>query len=1162
MSSLKRVMTVPKDTVYRVTGLPASKTEDGLRTAIRALIEEKLPEDERHLIELDVAIMPDCAKENTWKVALVKLLVQKQEHNELLQFPYKLESQPTGIWQTILDGAEISFDRHFHGFTQLNTPKTDSSINADIVAITGFSAHPYGSWRGKGELRKMWLKDFLPEDFPYCRILTYGYESSLINYGISRTMDYSEMLIDELKLIRNTEETKKRPLFFIAHSYGGTILGQYLSTAGAASEEDDELLSALYKATYGMLLFAVPHNGSNVSNMKEMVEDMGNGARGEVLDDISPRSSVLRQQRQAFANAIEDRKIISFYEQKQTRMNKKDLQSEKWIPRAGDYETVVDIESAVLYLPNETKIALNADHSDMVKFDSERDRGYRLGLEYLRKFEKDSKAVVARRFNNVSTASSSIRPYQSTVSEADEYIRRKRYSLNNIKIERLCRSPLPVDQCYVSLAILERPTERIQPPLDTSDSAEQPPSASIDLAQIFELLAKRNKCETSKRRIIIYGQAGVGKTTLCKKIVHDFIHGKESALHQAWAPLFDRLLWVPLRNLKRKKPPVSNYEEMLYNEYFKVMGKNGQRLAEELWEKISSTEGDKTLFLLDGLDEVAYDLINDDFLVDLLNNRNVIITSRPYTQLPVSLDDIGLRLETIGFGDDQIRQYIAQDSSTKASADAIFPLLDNRPTLLELLRIPVQLDAFCSTILSSSQNEIPETLTGIYEALVDKLLAKDARRLDKISPQVSHTAHAAKIDLQMKEETSLIECMAFSGLYASAVDFNAQDRNEVIKASSLKLAIDETLGQLSFFKTSDPSLDATQQTFHFLHMTYQEYFAARYFVRQWRQGRKLSCISIGMGTTHDCLTGRSLIRKRKYDPRYNIFWRFVIGLLQGHSDEPKLCQLFEALEEEPRDIIGVQHLLLMVRSQQEVTSVRRESPLFGEIYKKTKSPLEHWVKFWIKIRTQFHGKTTKPTPISALCELLPDSLVIDAFRKVCRDDDHEFWGKVCKERPETLGTLFDLSSTRGTSNWLITMNINDIRSYRLIPEQALKSFVKLLKSPDSAVAEKSHRALQVQIQLPQSILQDLAGLLHGSTHESQHLMLSALEWRENIPELVFHKHLAFVPLFPPSCNTCLQSVSHILRRQSTLSKNSLPDFVLHDLIQLLRNPKFLTMSVT
>jgi hypothetical protein len=75
-----------------------------------------------------------------------------------------------------------------------------------VIAITGLDGHAYGSWRGKGNLGRMWLRDFLSKDLPHCRTMIYGYNSKLSSHGIDTIMDYGRGLIEELKKIRNTEE--------------------------------------------------------------------------------------------------------------------------------------------------------------------------------------------------------------------------------------------------------------------------------------------------------------------------------------------------------------------------------------------------------------------------------------------------------------------------------------------------------------------------------------------------------------------------------------------------------------------------------------------------------------------------------------------------------------------------------------------------------------------------------------------------------------------------------------------------------------------------------------------------------------------------------------------------------------------------------------------
>jgi hypothetical protein len=77
-----------------------------------------------------------------------------------------------------------------------------------IIAITGLDTHAYDSWRGKGNLGRMWLRDFLCKDMPRCRTMIYGYNSRLSTHTVDTIIDYGRGLMEELKKIRNTEEVR------------------------------------------------------------------------------------------------------------------------------------------------------------------------------------------------------------------------------------------------------------------------------------------------------------------------------------------------------------------------------------------------------------------------------------------------------------------------------------------------------------------------------------------------------------------------------------------------------------------------------------------------------------------------------------------------------------------------------------------------------------------------------------------------------------------------------------------------------------------------------------------------------------------------------------------------------------------------------------------
>ncbi|KAJ5878249.1 hypothetical protein N7455_001714 [Penicillium solitum] len=178
--------------------------------------------------------------------------------------------------------------------------------------------------------------------------MIYGYNSKLSSHGVDTILDYGRELMEEIKKVRTTKQCLVRAIQIL--------------------EEDHPAITSLHRATYGIILFAIPH-------------------KGLVIDDIQQiQSGVLIHQLADFKNLIRDRKVVSFYEIEQTK------------------RLVLDSESghsALLQLPDhvEDKVPLHADHSMIVKFDKRNAAGYRTALDKLRQFSKEAPSVVAARFN-------------------------------------------------------------------------------------------------------------------------------------------------------------------------------------------------------------------------------------------------------------------------------------------------------------------------------------------------------------------------------------------------------------------------------------------------------------------------------------------------------------------------------------------------------------------------------------------------------------------------------------------------------------------------------------------------------------------------------------------------------------------------------------------
>jgi predicted NACHT family NTPase len=249
------------------------------------------------------------------------------------------------------------------------------------------------------------------------------------------------------------------------------------------------------------------------------------------------------------------------------------------------------------------------------------------------------------------------RKFYADARISDYYLQRER-----LKIKRISGELLDMGQCYINLSVIEHSREGITVQLDDTEKKRQPSAftlfsrmkveaaetvKNVLLPDLFNDRTQLDGTMARPKRILIRGRAGVGKTTLCKKIVYDFLH------NQMWARFFDRVLWIPLRNLKGK----SGLDQLLREEYFSTMHLDSDCLVPALLQSICDQTYGRTLLLLDGLDEISREPNVTEAFTDLLNRHDVIITSRPYAVHLPCLGPFDLELETIGFYPNQVQAY-------------------------------------------------------------------------------------------------------------------------------------------------------------------------------------------------------------------------------------------------------------------------------------------------------------------------------------------------------------------------------------------------------------------------------------------------------------------------------------------------------------------------
>ncbi|KAI1506278.1 hypothetical protein F5X99DRAFT_415518 [Biscogniauxia marginata] len=824
----------------------------------------------------------------------------------------------------------------------------ETETDIDIIAIHGLDTNSLDTWVWKEnpkdprELGVNWLADkhMLPSVVGRARIFTCDWQAALFGTPelIQNTFEeLARLLLDGIKrrpLATGDHGRKDRPILFIASCLGGIILTKALVMAN-----DDEYLP-IKTATRGIIFLATPFRGTAFQDVAKWAEpglEAWASIRGhrvtKLLDLVKRSDRELIELVRSFTRLLrkEKYKVFTFYEKGYTDLCRK-IPYMFSFPRPYKKQLVDEASATLDSVPN--PLPLDQPHVLMNKFDCPEDSSYQLVSGKIKDFlEEILKGT----------------PLQI----ADAHIRDEHYTEESLKIQRLSDEPLPMEQCYINLAIVEqlrenthcsddRPTDTASQPLPFSLPSrlkvETPDKKlQVELPTLFESRKISDGHTKNPRRILIRGRAGVGKTTLCKKIVYDFIHNM-------WQNFFAHVLWVPLRELKKN---VTN------------------RLA------INDTNFYNVLFILDGLDEVSELLdtnyVASSFLMELLNKPNVIITTRPHIRLCYGFKKPDLELETIGFYPDQIQDYLKKVAKDVQKVEEIRSFLQKHRLLQSLVRIPIQLDALC-LVWDEDLKGIPETMTtmtAIYRAIVHRLWKKDIVQLEKRPEIFVKSAGYSEIEDDIEPENELVQCLAFSGMYNNVVEFQPEHRDvirKLVKPRKEGPALDELLGKLSFLRTSDPSANSSKRSYHFLHLTFQEFFAAQYFVRQWKGQKELKYLDFNTKKPKTLsISPVEFLKQNKYDARYDIVWRFAIGLFKP---EEVPC-FFDAVKQEPLDLLGPTHQRIIMHCLNEVDA---STDLL------IKPSLEETLSQWLLFECRLTGSSTlvgeSEFPDQALCTAL------------------------------------------------------------------------------------------------------------------------------------------------------------------------------------------------
>ncbi|CAF3415427.1 unnamed protein product, partial [Rotaria socialis] len=347
---------------------------------------------------------------------------------------------------------------------------------------------------------------------------------------------------------------------------------------------------------------------------------------------------------------------------------------------------------------------------------------------------------------------------------------------------------------------------------------------SIDVENIFQ------QCKDQIKKVLVLGRAGIGKSTFCQYVTYRWARG------ELWSE-YELLILIRLRKLtSRRYPPDKRYSpiNLLENEYFSCEDLS----AEQIQHFKELCKNHQVLWILDGYDELAQNIPEqlEDVFKHVREAQHNILTSRPYA-IKSSYD---VKLEITGFTNDNIVKYVEQffDQITKeinndsSETQKLLRLLKSNSSIWGVAHIPVNLELICSLWCN---NYWTKTTVLTITVLYDNIIECQCRRY--LTRQKIKHEHLRKQTVYDKCNTELqfLEYLAFKGMECDtimltpAIFIEAQndtgcsddDLAQILKMGILKSYDDKAIG----------TQNQTEKQHYFVHLSFQEHFAARHLLR-------------------------------------------------------------------------------------------------------------------------------------------------------------------------------------------------------------------------------------------------------------------------------------------------------------------------------------------
>ncbi|KAJ4176009.1 hypothetical protein NW767_015586 [Fusarium falciforme] len=257
----------------------------------------------------------------------------------------------------------------------------------DICFVHGLTGNRVSTWTANGQ-PKPWPETLLPPKLSRARILTYGYDAYIVRKSVASTnglIDHAANLLNDLSTDRAYSDASSRPIIFVAHSLGGLVCKEAILLSRNNPEPH---LQGIFDCTKGIVFLGTPHRGSWMADWARIPAS----ALGVVKSTNKSLLKILETD-DKYLQSVQDRFWSMVREQQKAGWDLEVTCFFEELPLSG-VGKVVSKNSATLESYN--AISIHANHSNMVKFSSEDDNGFKRLLGELSRWESQIRNSAAR----------------------------------------------------------------------------------------------------------------------------------------------------------------------------------------------------------------------------------------------------------------------------------------------------------------------------------------------------------------------------------------------------------------------------------------------------------------------------------------------------------------------------------------------------------------------------------------------------------------------------------------------------------------------------------------------------------------------------------------------------------------------------------------------